>query len=1289
MIGQGRPRAWNLCGIVRLLMRTFGRPLQLLVLGLSLGVLTAGGLTSEGMAEELDVRLRLAWGSGDSAKHRWVGRISCADAKMSDLQPLGIESDAPAAIQLVDNQLVVDPWEERRFDGCDVTIVGDGQSLVRFELRSDQSSTPTVVEVPLEKLAREQVRAPIDSLGSLLLVYRCPGDRFRVLETRENLIFAPGEIWPLRLKTDFAAELAAGPVSVDIILRAIGSDAVLWQATQMVSADSPAPDQVTVDIACPTVEGAYRVSLSASAEQSFATRFVPGQGLKPFASREIDLVVIDPAAKLPPLADQWVPVLSIDPANPGWWQRLPTWAQVSRLTGKPPGSLGNVRLLARPDDPHGLVELAPSVNTHDPSWQSFALPIQEVGAPHLVEIAYPLAQTQRLGISIIEPDAAGRVSSVMLDSGFSVDEVVEAVSGQIGIHRILFWPRTQSPQLMIVNRHPVKPGVFGKITLLRQDRAVSSPADANSDASSPNRLVAGYIAKPVFPHNFDAAEVLDPASGGSVQSWSTFLNGAHRLTQYMKLSGYTGALVSVMADGSALYPSEFLAPSPRYDTGMLAASGQDPIRKDVLKMLLQVCDRENFCIVPTLQLATPLPRIEALRRAAGSQHTSTVWFNDHGQRLNEVRANSRAANYNLLDPQVQDEIAAVVGELLEKCGGHPSCAGLALQLDSKGYGTLPGLEWGFDETTLAAFAADTGITIPAGEGRAAERSRALLDEHRTEWQAWRIKKVTAFYRRLAEQVAAQRSDLKLILTTEKLFAEPTLEQAIRRSVSQPGRLAELLAERGIDLAQLAAVPGIEITSVRRPDSPDQLQQRVSEVVVNEAMQHQELLPQGIGMVFHDVSLSRLASFDQQSPFGADRTHLVLAHLPERTATSFSTDASIIIEGGDYMSMALDADHARQLRSLAQLPAEATETKVVTDQHIEISVTRTSEEAFLICSNPSPWSVNGKLELEILADTTWQLLGDVDLEGSPRGRLSTGRTTWPISLAPHGKQVWKFSTRQIRPGEMRIAANSAAHHYLDQKIQELEARTGNLSIEREYTQLQNPGFEMEGGESRIFGWQPRKGAHGLVELETTAPYAGDRALRLVSQDPLGVAVQSHLFPLPETGMLVVAAHVRISAGDDNSMLTMAVETDEQEQTYRRTRTISLGDDFNSQWKRCELTVNDLPVGDADQIRVQFHLTGNADLMLDEVKLCDLRFDDQRRSEVVKRVFAAKTALEEGHYAACHRLLNEYWSQYLVEYVPPLAREPATLAQQPDNPDPSSTEEKSKGGRLRSIIPRIWR
>ncbi len=1223
---------------------------------------------SQCFAEDITLRLRVAWSNGDRAKHRWTGQISCAGAKLTELQPLGMEADAPIAIQLRDNQIKIDPWEKRGFDGCDITIAGESESLLRFEMQSEQASEPTVVEVPLSKLAKEQLREPIDSLGSYLLAYRCPGDRFRVLPSRENLIFAPKENWPLRLQTDFTEELAVGPVIFDAVVRAIGSEAIVWQSSQTLMTGSPANGQLALDVVSPGAEGAYRLSLSARHEDGFATRFVPGQGSKPFATREIDFVVIDPNQKVPTLGDHWLTVLSIDPANPSWWQRFPTWAQVSRLTGKPPGAIGNVRLLPREGDTHGLVELPPSTNPQEPSWQAFTLPVLEVGVPHLVEITYPISEKQHLGVSLIEPDAAGRVTAPVLDSGLHVDDVISTDSSQTATHRVIFWPRTGSPQLLIVNRHATQRGVFGKITLSRHDDAASASV-TKTPSTSDGRMVAGYIAKPQFAQNMGAAEVIDPASGISVQSWSTFLDGARRLTQHLKLSGYNSLMLSVAADGSAIYPSSMLQPSPRFDTGLLAACGQDPVRKDVLEMLLRVCDREEVRVLPAIQLTAPLPRLTVTNDAGGK------------------------ANYNLLDVRVQHELEAVVMEVARRYSRHASFTGIALQLDSRGYGMLGPLDVAMNDKVLAAFSADTGIELPQETVAA-----ALAGGHRQAWIEWRVEQVTQFYAKLAKQLRAQRPDMKLVLTTENLFADQALAQVARRYVTNPSRNSEALAERGIDLAKLAAIEGLEITNTSRLSSRNHVQEQVADLVLHDVTAGGNSLSHE--MVFHPSRQTRLASFDDRSPYTKDRTFLILAEQSMPTSSLnqkpilrslVNGELGTIVEGGEYLPMVIDSEHRDYLQSLAELPSQGTESRTMRKQPLVMQLRRAENETFLLCVNESPWPVLGTLELDAPAETAWQELGRRDEASTETakfsGKLTTGRSNWPLALAPYGLHVWRFDNASVRAGEAKVSSDAVAREYLQRRIQDIENRTGNLNIARDYPQLQNPGFELDDTASRIFGWQPRKGEKGSVELETTAMRSGARSVRLKSEDAVGVAVQSHLFPLPETGMLVVNAQVRAEEISGDARLAIAIETEDNGQTYRRVQTFD-APALENQWKPLEMLVSDLPVGDANQIRVQFHIVGQANVLIDDVALCDLRFDDSRRSELVKRVFAAKTALEDDQVVDCLRLLNEYWSRYLVEYVPPLERVPSAIAKQPEAQETDESKTKP-GGRLRGWVPKIWR
>ncbi len=95
-------------------------------------------------------------------------------------------------------------------------------------------------------------------------------------------------------------------------------------------------------------------------------------------------------------------------------------------------------------------------------WQAYPLPIDEVGVPHELELDFPGDQPQTLAISIVEPNAAGKVVPIGLDSGIhlSEDDVVGVANRSLEAprHRLPFWPRTTSPLVLVTNLQSDRPG---------------------------------------------------------------------------------------------------------------------------------------------------------------------------------------------------------------------------------------------------------------------------------------------------------------------------------------------------------------------------------------------------------------------------------------------------------------------------------------------------------------------------------------------------------------------------------------------------------------------------------------------------------------------------------------------------------------------------------------------------------------------------------------------------------------------------------------------------------------
>lgn len=1313
MVGQGSPIAWKVFDRCAFWQIGQGFARQIFCC-LAVLILTPS-FSIDCFAAEKTVRLRLAWGSGSAQKQRWTGEISVNNAVLTQLQPLGVEADAPVAQRIDGSRLIVAPLEKRGFDGCDITVRADEQALVRVSLRSEQMPQAAVFEAPLSEVIASQLRGPLDQLGSFFLAHRSPGDQLRVLPTREHMVFEPGETWKLKLQPDLAAALATGPVLLDVQLRATGVAKPSWQSTQQISAATDIESGIEFEIACPASEGAYRLTVTARPEEGFATRFVPGQQAKPIATRDVEFVVIDPAAKLPVLVDQWLSVLTIDPANPRWWQRLPAWAQVPSLRGRTAGAVGNVRPVVRLTPTGELVELPPAVEGQDPYWQSYTLPIREPGKPHLVEIEVPLGVEQYLAINVIEPDAAGMVTSSQQDATLYSEERNTAGDGEVGVHRFVFWPRTRSPQLLLVNRHSAAPGQFGKIKLMKQDETAAVLAEPRI-AFGGERMVAGYLAKPLLAENFGAAELLDAESGLSVQSWSTFLDGATRLAQSLRFGGYNSVMISVAADGSGLYPSRVINPSPRYDTGLLASSGQDPTRKDVLEMLLRVFDREGIRVVPTIQLAAPLPRLEALRANSDEQTIGIgcVGYNGQGWLTENLSNNGLAPFYNPLNDRVQAELAELVSELTERYGKHSSFAGVGVQLSGEGYGLLPGIAWGFDDSTAAEFAKATGVALPRqGVDRFRQRADLLLGEHRQLWTKWRTAKLSQLYTSLANQVAAQGSDAHLFMSTEELFSGPELQQRVRQTIAEPLEFRKILSDHGLDLAQLDAENSITAFIPRRLSGSAELQGQAIDLRINEAATQGELIPaqEESAVLFHRSSHRfRLPSFDEISPFGPEQTYLTVTSQPQAVgvnhrqhlAAALADDhVMTVLDGGLRLPSAADESTRVIMQTLQELPDSNAVTRTQRQQPAVMRIYRTNHATHVLLVNEAPWPVRVEVRLTASQACEWQKLGRSRLTSDSSqlaelsGALSGSEQTWQVELQAFDIQAWRFADKKLRVGELQTTLTEIAKQDLQQRIQEIESRVSNLDIERPYAQLQNPGFELEDGGVRIVGWQPRQGAAGKIGLDPTAPHSGSQALQLKSSDAVGVAVQSHLFPAPETGQLMVSVFLRAEQFKDDAQLRIAVQDQSEGRSYHQLAVISSDQLRGSGWSRYQFALNDVPFGNREQLRLHFHLTGDAEVYVDDVELYDLRFDEIQRQAIVKRLFGAKLALEHGQVVDCLHGTNDYWSRYLVEYVPSAnavsfqATKP-TQATPEAVPQPIEEEESGIRSRLRNWVPsKIWR
>ncbi len=1292
-----------------------------------------GGPVRAGLAREVNLRVRAAWGGG--AERLWQGTIAIDEGQLADPEPLGIEADEPGSMWLEPlpganpasageskpakppdtpagasapkTRLVIHQRSPRTYDAVDFTVTAPVTASLRVALAAaGDTREPRPVTVRLADLLRESVSTELDDRGNRLVVQRRPGDDLRVRVARRALIYRPDEVFQAELVAHLPSLEPGTKVRIKLQLRPARGGQELWADERTVAAGDPAPVAIEVPLA-KCAEGAYELAITASHASKIAwPPLRPALGLRPvLAERIVQFLVLDTKAPAPVKGQgQLETVAEIDPASPGWWERLgrlPALARFPRLNKGPLGN-GNLQVVSHPLG--SLAQLAPS-KPNDPSWEAYTLPVARPGEPHLLEVEYPSDVPQTLGISIVEPNEAGAVVPIGLDSGVDQPEPVTGLSGPPRWlrHRLIFWPRTRTPVVLMTNRRQDRPAVYGRI---RVRAGWGRLPRAFGPEQLPERLLAAYFDRPLFTENFSASESLGSLSDLTVDDWITFYEGATRLIEYLHHVGYNGTMLSVLADGSALFPSEVLQPTPRYDTGVFFAAGQDPVRKDVLEMLLRLFDREGLQLVAAVEFAAPLPALEAMIRQGGPQAEGLQWIGPGGLPWTQVHLPQRgqAPYYNALDPRVQEAMLAVIREIAARYGQHPSLAGIALQLSAYGYAQLPGPQWGLDDVTIARFERQTGVRLPtaAGPERYQRRLEALAPvgpdgtrQWRREWLQWRAAQMGRFYRQVYEELSAARPGARLYLAGGDLFAGPPWDQELRPNLPCRTTLAEMLLRAGIDPRTLGEDRGIVLLHSTRigPAAPLSRQAASLELAqLPDAERYfQALWPSG-ALLFHPPLELRVASFDEKGPFRPCYTWLAAQVVPSdaenrrRFVHALATlDPQAIFDGGWTLPLGQEESLRPVVAVFRNLPAVRFErAQPAPDSEGQPAVVRFAtrgDRTYAYVVNDAPFATAVRVRVTMPGGTRMEPL----VAGRSVGplRRDTLGTYWDVELEPFDVVgVW-FSAPNVRLGSVQVVVAPEIRAALEKRLSDLGDRVAALGSPPLLEALSNPGFDAPPGQGgTIAGWTPFGGPGIVAALDATSRHNGTHALRLASQGAAG-GVASLPFPAPATGRLSLSVWLRVADPSRQPPLRLTVAGKVGGRDFFRSAWVGHSPELPSvpaipaEWTQFYVHVFDLPLENTGYIHLRFELTGPGEVWIDDIQLCELFFTEKERKALVRLLTPADLMLQNGQVGECLRLLEGYWSRFLVAHVP-LAQTP--VVQKPEPPGSPAGEPGARSARL---------
>ncbi|MDA1048883.1 MAG: family 10 glycosylhydrolase [Planctomycetota bacterium] len=1261
---------------------------------------------------ELDLRLRITW--GEVTQRHWNGLLQLSDGTFSEIRRLGLEANAPTAVTNLGGSLRI--WQPSPvfFDGIDVRVLASDTATLTIVLQPDRNTNEEeTVTLSLADFAgnlKHSTTSRLDDQQNRLTVRRAPGDHLRVTTDRDSFVFSPGETWsfdvqPYRLTPN--ADLRCTLQLVDTRSRD-----ERWSDHFDVETDASGslPASRPFKISLPLVEGSYELVATLRERKITAPLLVQSFRERRFSppvvcERKVQLVVV--GTKPAPIDHAaWREVDDVQPGNDKWWERW-SWLPQIKLAGESQGPLDNGLVSLREHLGQQITELAPG------GWQAAPLPISRIGTPHLLEVEYPNDTPQTLAISVLETNAAGMVTPLGLDSGVDVVRSPAPSTPGIEKHRLIFWPKTKTPWLLLSNRRDGKPAAFGKIRVLAGPAQL--PPAAIDRAPIDVRLLSAYYDKPLFPENFSAPESLDESTQQSLGDWNTFYTGGVRLVEYLKHVGYNSAIISVSRDGATIYPSRLLDSTPRYDSGALFVSGQDLQQKDVLEMLFRLFDREQLQLIPSFHFATPLAELDKLQQNPGAAANGIELLGYDGRSWPDRFGTNRgqAPYYNPLDPRVQKAIRRVIGEVVDRYAHHSSFAGVSLQMGPDTFVQLPGTAWGNDDRTVARFKTETKSEVPGdGPSRYRDRAKFLTGVGRKLWLDWRAEKLAEFYADIQGDVARARPDSKLYLATSGLLASSLVKDEMQPRLPLRSDMADTLLQLGLDAKLLQDNVHIVPLRPQRIKPLTALADQAVDLQLRDSAAVDSLFEGGTfsgSLNYHEPLTFALPSFDRVSPFGPDKTRIwFAAHIPSNGFHARSQfihnlaafDAQLIAEGGWMLPLGQEDSLRKQFAAYRQLPAQRFETVAPRSPEAQASslVIRKSTvggRTYFYVVNDAPWAATADIDLQLPRDGMIQQFGK-DRPDQPR--VANSGQVWTLELEPYDLVAGYFTDTSTSISDWRVRFDRVITAELTTLVQEVKSRVNELRTREPMQVVANPGFEQSTPMGEPAEWIFSRGPGVAVEVSDEEPRTGKRSLHMKVTDRDAVAwIRNREFPAPKTGRLSLLAWVRTKDETKQPQLRLAIDTGRGYYNFvvlgKELDREQINEKLGQVWPEPPYMFHcdNLPT-DLESVAIGFDLVGEGEVWIDDIEVYDLYFFPTEVNELLKNVATAHFQLDEGRVADCERFLDGYWPRFVIEHVPParIAQLPrpnaARRSAEPTSSAPARPAEAEPSG-LKRYIPKL--
>ncbi len=1216
-----------------------------------------------------EFRLRVSWGGGQNQS--WQGSITADNGIVSNVLPLGLEEFLASTAHVVDQrQINIFQNGATNYDGFDFTFTGDLDSNINISLAAEDGTQPPVQETfSVRSLIQAAWHRPLDNLGNHLTVARAPGDTIKVDFAQDHLVFGTGATLEINIAVNHG-KLKKGPASIRTsIVRARENGPAVWSETEAINIDengnsAPASDH---QIPLPRQEGVYDLLIEVEKNWLGINQPANNKALRALNSqngsirRRIQFVVLhDHAVPIEPYTSyrtiaEILPA-EIAPTGPNW--RIKSYKRKLAV-------LGNQKSTLTQTNGQPLVELSPG------GWHAVRLPTPDLGQPHVVEIEYPDNRATALGMSILDQSDQGQVPLQGADSGIHIPQsIVVNDNGeqQIRRHRITFWPNSKSVYLLLANQSADNFAQFGKISVLTGTGNLpnNSPPPVNFAG---NRKRMAYYQSPSFMDDFGVKKFFDPTVGQSLDDWVTFYHGTARLIAYLKSNHYQGAVMTVTADGSSIYPGVHINNTPAHDSGIFLTEGQDPFRKDVLRMILMMFEREGLTLIPAFTFSHPLAEIEAIRDPALSLQSFDI---AHPSAISSLVPENHP-RYNPLSESVQIAVLNTLRRFTQRYREFGSIGGISLICKPNTYTMMPGSKSGNNPHTVNRFL--RSLNDPSGKPTEAQ------------WLQWQANKMTLWYQAIADLVDTNFDQGQLFIAPVGLYEADDAFSTMCPNLHSTVNFEQLIKRFGFDQMELATDPRIVLLAPQSLATAETLSASRVQINANESRQVIDFFAAGAqtGTIFNHRGLwAHFAQLQSLPPFNhhAGRLMRPIQLTPagkwnrQRYITAIrQQDSLFLIDGGRGLAQGQEKSIENFAVTFAQLPRIKFSDVLPlqdhpvprADQTLIVRQAKQNGATFLYAVNDSPWDATVAIQIGESDDEIRQV-GLTDHETITRPNVEYFPFTnadrrqifdpksglLSIQLPAFGIAGGKLVGPHPSVGNYSYQRDQGIEQLLRKKTYALQAKLNLAQNAPPLSALKDAGFERD-QESSVSSWDFESPSSDEVTFDDRQGHQSDSSLRLTSQDD-PVWIRSNRFSPPDTGRISVTAYLKIEDLATQPPLRIAIEGETQHATYYRFGVVgSLAPEdaskqITNQWRRFAVHFDDLPTGQLRDLRIGFDLMGKGTVWIDNVTVHDRWFDGNDAKAITQLLAGAAPLMENPKtYESCRRILEGYWPKFLDHYI----------------------------------------